>query len=87
MVFDMRENLCENRRMKQGHQRRHNNDLLGTCWLKLTQKFSAMLTSLDKEAINYIIQSIKNDLEKTWYSTQLHAIYMKKGRTQILTGL
>ena len=40
-----------------------------------------MLTSLDKEAINYIIQSIKNDLEKTWYSTQLHAIYMKKGRT------
>ena len=42
-----------------------------------------MLTSLDKEAINYIIQSIKNDADKTWYSIQLHGIYMKKGRTNL----
>ena len=61
-------------------------DLPGTHWLKLTGKFSARLTSLDKEAITYVIQSIKNDADKTWYSSQLHAIYMKKCRTDLDTS-
>ena len=35
--------------------------------------------SPDKEAINFIIRSIKNEPEKVWTSTELHEKYIEKG--------
>ena len=36
-------------------------------------------SSPDKDAINFIIRSIKNEPEKIWNSTELHFIYTEKG--------
>ena len=40
-------------------------------------------SSPDKDAINFIIQSIKNDPEKIWNSTELHLNYTKNGGSQL----
>ena len=37
--------------------------------------------SLDKEPLNYIIRSIRNDPEGIWDADHLHNCYMKKGRS------
>ena len=39
-------------------------------------------SSPHKGAINFIIQSTKNDPEKIWNSTKLHLSYTKKGGSQ-----